>query len=115
VLMLLLAGPRLLAAIGISPLYLQLFYVDVVAVGVQVLLLAILNVLFYLDRRATALFMAVLFTVLNFGLTRLTQALGPAFYGYGFAAATALTSFIGVVLLSRLLERLEYETFMLQR
>jgi uncharacterized membrane protein len=115
VLLLLLAGPRLLAAIGISPLYLQLFYVDVVAVGVQVLLLAILNVLFYLDRRATALLMAILFTVLNFGLTRLTQWLGPAFYGYGFAGATALTSFIGVILLSRLLERLEYETFMLQR
>jgi uncharacterized membrane protein len=115
VLMLLLAGPRLLAAIGISPLYLQLFYVDLVAVGVQVLLLAILNVLFYLDQRTTALLLAILFTVLNFGLTWATQQMGPAFYGYGFAAATALTSFVGVVLLSRLLERLEYETFMLQQ
>jgi uncharacterized membrane protein len=112
---LLLAGDRLLRAIGMSPLYLQLLYVDLVAVGVQVLLLAILNVLFYLDKRGTALALTALFFVLNLGLTLLSQLLGPAFYGYGFAASVAVTSFVGIVLLSRLFGRLEYETFMLQR
>jgi uncharacterized membrane protein len=115
VLILLLAGRRLLEAIGISPLYLQLLYVDLVAVAVQVLLLAILNVMFYLDQREFALGLTILFTVLNIVLTLITQMLGPAFYGYGFAAATAITAFVGIVLLSRLLSRLEYETFMLQR
>jgi len=114
-LVLLLAGERLLKLIGISPLYLQLLYVDLVAVGVQVLLLAILNVLFYLDQRAVALALTILFTVLNVGFTLITFALGPAFYGYGFAAATAITSFAGIMILSRLFGRLEYETFMLQR
>ena len=114
-LVLLLAGARILKAIGISPLYLQLFYVDLVAVGVQVLLLSILNVLFYLDQREFALALSILFTVLNIGLTLLTQWLGPAFYGYGFAGATILASFVGIIFLSRLLAQLEYETFMLQK
>jgi polysaccharide biosynthesis protein PelG len=114
-LVLLLAGSRILNAIGISPLYLQLFYVDLVAVGVQVLLLSILNVLFYLDQREFALALSILFTVLNIALTLLTQWLGPAFYGYGFAGATILAVFVGIIFLSRLLAQLEYETFMLQK
>jgi polysaccharide biosynthesis protein PelG len=114
-LVLLLAGERILKAIGLPSLYLQLLYVDLVAVGVQVLLLSILNVLFYLDQRAFALALSFLFTVLNVALTALTQWLGPAFYGYGFAAATILASFVGIIFLSRLLAQLEYETFMLQK
>lgn len=115
VLILLLAAPRILDAFGISPLYLQLLFVDLVSVGVQVLLLAILNVLFYLDQRATALKLTSLFALLNFAFTGATQMMGPAFYGYGFAAASTVASLIGVFLLSKLLGRLEYETFMLQQ
>jgi polysaccharide biosynthesis protein PelG len=86
-----------------------------VAVGVQVLLLSILNVLFYLDQREFALALTFLFTALNVALTWLSMWLGPAFYGYGFAGATILTSFVGIIFLSRLLAQLEYETFMLQK
>ena len=108
-------GPQLLAWVGIPPLYRLLLNVDLVAVGVQMLLLAILNVLFYLDQRRIALLLTGFFAVSNIGLTALTQLLGPAAYGYGFAVSVALTAIVGLVLLSRKLERLEYETFMLQR
>ncbi len=114
VLGLLLAGPQLLQLIGISPLYLQLYNVDLVAVAVQVLLLAILNVFFYLDQRATVLALSLFLTISNTALTVLSQYLGPAFYGYGFALAVSLTALLGLLLLSRKLDRLEYETFMLQ-
>lgn len=107
-------GPRILAALSISPLYLSLFYVDAVAVAAQVLLLAILNVLFYLDQRRLALILAAVFLVLNTGLTVCTIQLGPAFYGYGFAAAAGLTCFLGLHFLSRRLAHLVQETFMLQ-
>jgi hypothetical protein len=40
--------------------------------------------------------------------------LGAALYGYGFTLAVLLTLATGLVLLSRQLSRLEYETFMLQ-
>ncbi len=35
--------------------------------------------------------------------------------GYGFAGAVVLTSTVGLAILLRKLEQLEYETFMLQR
>lgn len=108
-------GGHLLEWFGIPSLYRLLLNVDLVAVGVQVLLLAILNVLFYFDQRRIVLGLVLFFTMANIGLTALTQYLGPAFYGYGFAGAVVLTSVAGLVLLSRKLERLEYETFMLQR
>ena len=44
----------------------------------------------------------------------MTQQLGPAFYGYGFALATAITSVSGLSLISRRLEGLECDTFMQQ-
>ena len=108
-------GGYLLDWVGIPSLYRLLLNVDLIAVGVQMLLLAILNVLFYFDQRRIALALTLLFAVTNIGLTALTQYLGPAFYGYGFAGAVVLTSTVGLVVLSRKLEQLEYETFMLQR
>jgi uncharacterized membrane protein len=105
----------LLNWVGISPLYRFLFNVDLIAVGAQLLLLAILNVLFYFDQRRVVLRLSLFFLLLNATFTLLTQYLGPVFYGYGFAFSTVLTSFIGLIVLSHKLDNLEYETFMLQK
>jgi uncharacterized membrane protein len=115
VLALIVAGPQLLPALGISPLYLPLLSIHLVGAAMQVLLLASLNVLFYLDQRRLVLCLGALFCGLNFGLTALSQALGPEFYGYGFAVSTTLASLVALLFTSRSLDRLEYETFMLQR
>ena len=114
VVVLILCGSRLLDALGISQGYLYLFYVDVVAAGLQVLLLAILNIFFYLDQRRITLGLSILFLIANTLGTLLTQYLGPPYYGYGFAAAMLLTSLVGLWLLSAKLDSLEYETFMMQ-
>lgn len=114
VIVLILCGRALLDALGISQEYLYLFYVDVVAAGLQVLLLAILNVFFYLDKRRITFALSAMFLVLNTTLTFITQQLGPSFYGYGFAASMLLTSLVGLWLLSAKFDSLEYETFMMQ-
>ena len=75
-------------------------------------LLAALTVLFYIDARKAALFVASLFAGLNLVLSLVTQHLGPRFYGFGFLVAAALTSLVALSVLSRKLERLDYETFM---
>jgi len=108
------AGPALLGWLGISQLYLPLLYVQVIGAGLQVGLMAILNVFFYLDQRRIVLFLCVEFVVLNVALTGLTLWFGAALYGYGFALSVLITLATGLVLLSRQLNRLEYETFMLQ-
>jgi uncharacterized membrane protein len=114
VIVLILCGRYLLSGLGISPGYLALFYVDLVAAGLQVVLLAVLNIFFYLDQRRTTLLLSLLFLVLNTLLSGTTQLLGPALYGYGFAGAMLLTCLLGLWLLSARLDALEYETFMMQ-
>ena len=108
------AGASVLRLVGISEVYVDLYCVYVAAVSVQVLLLAVLNVFFYLDQRMIALSLSALFAVSNLAFTLISQELGPSFYGYGFAAAVVLTAFSGLVLLSQKFDQLEYETFMLK-
>jgi polysaccharide biosynthesis protein PelG len=107
-------GERLLSWLGISRLYLTLFYIDVVAAGLQVVLLGILNVFFYLDKRRIVVALCLMFLLLNVTLTGLSLHLGASYYGYGFALALLFTVLTGMYLLSRKLDLLEYETFMLQ-
>lgn len=114
VIILLALGDKLLVWVGISPFYRLLLNIDLVAVGVQVLLLAVLNVLFYFDYRMDALYLCLLFAVSNTAFTLLTQYLGPTFYGYGFALSVVLTTLVGMFVVSKRLDRLVYETFMLR-
>lgn len=107
-------GDSLLGWLGISRLYLPLLYVDVVAAGLQVVLLGILNVFFYLDKRHIVVFLCLLFLTANIALTSISLHLGASYYGYGFALSLLITVLAGMHLLSRKLDLLEYETFMLQ-
>jgi len=107
-------GTAVLNYFGISLLYIPLFNIDLIGVGLQVLFMALINVLFYLDKRISAACLCGLFFVGNISLTLLSQWLGPLFYGYGFALSLLLACGIAVLVISRCFERLEYETFMLQ-
>lgn len=108
------AGGALLRLLGISELYLPLLYVDVIGASLQVLLLGILNVFFYLDQRRSVFGLSLAFVVLNGVLTWATLQLGPAWYGYGFAVALLIVVMVAVYMLDRKLDSLEYDTFMLQ-
>lgn len=113
-LILLVLGEDLLVLFGISPLYRPLLSIDLVAVATLLGVLAVFNVLFYLDQRKSVLFLCLLFFFSNTVFSLLSLAAGPVFYGYGFAAAVLLTLFVSLYTLSHTLESLEYETFMLQ-
>lgn len=115
VIMLILAGPAILGMLGISPYYIHLYYVDVTAVGVQVVLLSLLNIFYYLDERGSSFLITGLFAALNLVFTLITNQMDPAFYGYGFAIAIIITSLTGLFILARKLERLEYITFMIKK
>lgn len=112
VVVLLLVGERVLGLFRIPAFYSYLFNIDVAGVGFQVLLLATLTILFYLDCRKLTLLLALLFAGANLAFSIASQHLGPRFYGFGFLVAAALTSLLALALLSRKLERLDYETFM---
>ncbi|MCL2723542.1 MAG: exopolysaccharide Pel transporter PelG [Polyangiaceae bacterium] len=112
VLFVILIGPRVLAAIGIPLLYVPLFNIDVMGTGIQVVFLGVLTVLFYLDYRALSFGLNVLFCIANLSLTMLTIHLGSRFYGYGFACSLLVATAVGLAILTRKLDRIEYETFM---
>src|SRR5262249_24706753 len=78
---LLLVGENVLAIFRIPAFYAYLFKIDVVGVACQVVLLATLTVLFYIDCRRLALALAALFAGANLVLSIASQHLGPRFYG----------------------------------
>jgi polysaccharide biosynthesis protein PelG len=114
VLVVFIAGPSLLRWAGISELHLPLLYVQVVGASLQVVFLGLLNVFFYLDKRMIVMTLTLVFVILNVALTALSFYLGPAFYGYGYAVSLLISVLIAMQWLEKRLERLEYETFMLQ-
>ena len=114
VLLLIVFAPTIFTKLGISQLYLPLFYVDAVGASLQVALLAVMNVFFYLDKRREVLMTVIVLSILNVTLSVLSLRLGVTFYGYGFALAMLITVVMALVTLEYKLGRLEYETFMLQ-
>ena len=108
------SGPTILSWLGISMLYESLLYIDVVAASLQVVFLGILNTLFYLDKRALALRLTLIFFVSNGLLTLATLMGGMTWYGYGFAGAVLVAVVVGMYQLDKTFQKLEFETFMLQ-
>ncbi len=107
-------GEQLLQWLGMSPLYLPLLTVDVVATSLQVVLLGILNILFYLDKRRMVMMLTGLFLLSNTVFTLFSIQLSVAFFGYGFALSLLLTVLVGLWWLQQRFDALEYETYMLQ-
>lgn len=114
-LVLYIAAPVILDYLNISELYLPLLFVNLVSAGLQVVFLAVLNVFFYLDKRWETFFLTGAFVLLNGVFTAVTLALGPKFYGYGFAVALLLVNMAAFWVLNRKLDQLEFDTFMMQR
>lgn len=114
ILLLFVSGDRLFHWLQMSDLYLPLLYVQTIAAALQVLFLSILTVYFYLDKRIVVLALCILMVVGNAGLTLASLALGPVYYGYGFALSLLICVVVGFKALERSFSRLEYSTFMLQ-
>jgi uncharacterized membrane protein len=107
-------GPPLLAVFHIPTLYFPLLAIDSVGVGLQLLVMAGLNILFYLDRLRTTAAVSATMLLANLGFSYLSLRLGPFFYGYGFVLAMLLTAVLLLTVIDRQMDRLNYTTFMLR-
>jgi uncharacterized membrane protein len=90
----------------------HLFRIDMLAIDLLVLFLAMLNVIFYLDKRMQAFWMTFLLFVLNLGLTLLSLHLGLMYYGFGLLVALVISNAVTLLLINRNFNELTYETFM---
>ena len=107
-----LLGPSIISTFGFSKAYVPLFYIALVGVAAQVLMLAILNVFFYLDKFRGACVLCLVLLTSNIVFTIFTIKLGPEYYGYGFGLSMAFTALLGMLMLARELKRFEFHTFM---
>lgn len=109
-----LMGPRLFALLHIPQLYLGLFYILTVGALLQLGFMSVLALLYYLDRRRPAMWLSLLFLLLNATLSLLSIELGPSYYGYGYALSLLIAFSLSLLVIRSTMERLEYETFMHQ-
>jgi polysaccharide biosynthesis protein PelG len=107
-------GPSLLAVFHIPTLYFPLLAIDSVGVGLQLLVMAGLNILFYLDRLRTTALISAAMLIGNLGFSYLSLLLGPFYYGYGFVLAMLLPAVLALTVIDRAMDKLNYTTFMLR-
>ncbi len=110
-----LLAKKIFAWLDLSPLYLNIYYLDLFSTAILVLYLATLNLFFYFNLLKQAFWLTLGLFVLNVVFSVSSLFLGASFYGYGFALALVITTLIGMYTLSDKINRLEYLTFMLQR
>ncbi|MEI8633497.1 exopolysaccharide Pel transporter PelG [Vibrio sp. PP-XX7] len=113
--LLLLWGGDLLGYFGIDVHYRTLLNIDLVGVAIQVVMLSVFNIMYYLDKRMSVLSLNAGFLLCNALFTWGTLQLGPYFYGYGFVLAGLSVTITGLLWLNKHFHSLEYETFMKQK
>ncbi len=107
-------APAIFKLLNIPQLYLGLFYIDTIGAELQLAFMAMLAMLYYMDRQSAAMWLSLVFLVLNASLSLLTIYMGPATFGYGYAVSLLVSFIASLVVIRRTMERIEYETFMLQ-
>lgn len=108
-------APAIIEWFEISSYYLNVLIICSIAVATQLIVLSVLNFLFYLDRLTEAFWVTLLLMISNYFFTWVSLQFDPKYYGLGFLGSMAITSIVGLALLYRTFQRLEFYTFMLQR
>ena len=106
--------PYLFDYLHIPQLYLGLLYVLTIGAMLQLAFMSVLAILYYLDRKVVAMWLCIAFFVLNTVLTLLSIDMGPAMFGYGYTVSLLLVFTASVIIIRKEMDRLNYETFMLQ-
>ncbi|MEA3227905.1 MAG: exopolysaccharide Pel transporter PelG [Campylobacterota bacterium] len=109
-----LTAPYAFDFLNIPQLYLGLLYILTVGALLQVGFMSVLAILYYLDRKHVAMWLCISFFVGNTILTLISIEMGPAFFGYGYTVSLLISFFASLIVIRNEMERLDYETFMLQ-
>ena len=107
-------SPFLLAKLQLSSMYLPLFIICLLSAGLNIILWAVLDIIFYLDRIKEALLLNVMFVFTNIVFTTASIHLGIFYYGFGLALSLFVTSLTGFLFINRIVLNLTYETYMVR-
>ncbi|WP_297443347.1 exopolysaccharide Pel transporter PelG [Sulfurimonas sp.] len=106
--------PHLFKLLHIPQLYLGLLYILTIGAMLQLAFMSVLAILYYLDRKKVAMWLCISFFLLNTGLTFASIDMGPAMFGYGYTVSLLLVFTASIIIIRKEMDRLNYETFMLQ-
>jgi polysaccharide biosynthesis protein PelG len=106
-----LVAPGLTGLAKGGPEVVPIFRYGVIGALFHVLIFFAMAIISYFDLRKLLLLVAAGFLVLNGGLTALSTALGPAYYGYGYFIAALLSFLIAYSAVIGSILRLPYMTF----
>ncbi|MBU0719747.1 exopolysaccharide Pel transporter PelG [bacterium] len=109
-----LTAPVIFDALKIPQLYLGLLSILTIGALLQISFMSVLAILYYLDRKIVAMWLCIAFFVGNAVLTLISINLGPAMFGYGYTVSLLLVFIASVIVIRNEMDRLDYETFMLQ-
>lgn len=98
----------------IPQLYTGLLFILTIGAILQLAFMSVLAILYYLDRKKVAMWLCISFFVLNVIFTIISINLGPSMYGYGYTLSLLAVFTVSLVIIRNELDRLDYETFMLQ-
>lgn len=74
----------------ILPIYLNLLFILLVAVGLNIILFGLLNILYYMTQYLHALIVSLVFAVCNGAFTLISLYAGPNYYGYGLGFSSLI-------------------------
>ena len=109
-----LSAPTVFEFLNIPQLYLGLLYILTIGAMLQVAFMSVLAILYYLDRKKVAMWLCISFFISNTVLTLISIDMGPAMFGYGYTVSLLLVFIASMVVIRNEMDRLDYETFMLQ-
>lgn len=98
-------------AFKIDPIHIPLFLIELIGTQLHLGFIFLLSVLFYLDKQKDALWASSLFFILNAAFSYQSIMMGAVFYGYGFSFSILVSFILALVLVRRVMEDLEYETY----
>lgn len=107
-------GTGFFSLVNLPLIYLPLFFICLLAAGLNVVLWATLDIIFYQDRLQEAFILTLIFVTSNIAFTYLSIKFGIFYYGFGLVASLALTIIVSYFFLNHIIRRLQFETYMLR-
>ena len=109
----LLSAAYIFSLLDILPIYLNLLFILTVSASLNVMLWALLSLLYYMTRYRQALYVSLVFALTNATLTLASFYAGPPYFGYGLCGSLLIASVLALVFLNENFKSFQYTTFMM--
>ena len=113
VIIIILMAAFIFSVFNIIPIYLNLLFILIIAASLNVMLWALLSILYYMTKYLQALYVGLVFFLSNLTFTLVSLYAGPFYFGYGFSFSLLLAIIFALFFLNEDFKNIEYTAFMM--